>query len=793
MKISFKKVTSVLACTALLGATLGFAAAVDNYPAPFVTTSGQDVAVVYGANSLDYTAALTVGQSLSSALPATASADIGSEAKAVETSGQKLYLGDYMNNTKEAMTKTDLPVLLADGKIVGSDGVTYDYNQKIGVPNSYISYGKTVDNLASPVLNAYFETTSQLYNEQIIFPTAVNMANFTNKDITLFGKKYTFTGSAADLTTTKIVLFENSQGQTIKEGESATVTVGSTPYEIALQAVGSDSTATITVGSASENVVKGGSYKVGGLDLYVKNVINQNYAGGIRSIEIYAGSAKVTLQDGTYVIKGSTNVYGTSVGMTSSGGKVTKIAINVTPYSLDNRVSYVKEGGALTDPVFGSFKMTFKGITPALEDTSRDVIEVKTSGEQKGHLKFTNQAGSTYDLDLFKPSDITVNTTNVANYTLGGAGNGHETNADFLYNTTTMGFDTYYVITSATEKALSALPSAVARERDLVVTTNGKYSQIWEVVRIDVSNGRITLRDKGSSGGDAALSLSSHDVGATADLALSDGSTATVTLTGNASVANVGPNVTVSKASPLVYTKGGALINLTIMADPSKYNQTKMDGTIQVVEETAYNGGDFKNNAGTTLGTGPINISTRYARATRSGNDLEISSVSVPGASAIRVGDYDDYYVDAYGAYIRNIGNYDKVTTLLYPTEAANYGFYVGSTTPGGAGGIVPVTDVEAASVSSNLIVVGGSCINSVAAELLGGALCGDDFTTATGVGAGEFLIKTFSRSGKVATVVAGYEMTDTTAAVNALVAQKPAIAAGTGFKGDSTGTLTPM
>jgi hypothetical protein len=80
--------------------------------------------------------------------------------------------------------------------------------------------------------------------------------------------------------------------------------------------------------------------------------------------------------------------------------------------------------------------------------------------------------------------------------------------------------------------------------------------------------------------------------------------------------------------------------------------------------------------------------------------------------------------------------------------------------------GEVLVMDSEVSSVSSkNLIIVGGSCINSAAATVLGGAYCGAAFTTKTGVGSGQYLIQGFNgayTAGKLALVVAGYDAADT-------------------------------
>ncbi len=83
-----------------------------------------------------------------------------------------------------------------------------------------------------------------------------------------------------------------------------------------------------------------------------------------------------------------------------------------------------------------------------------------------------------------------------------------------------------------------------------------------------------------------------------------------------------------------------------------------------------------------------------------------------------------------------------------------------------GVAAIMVVKDTEVSDVASkNLIVVGGSCINSAAAALVGGAHCGTAWTTATGVGTGQFLIKAYTSGiagNDFALLVAGYETVDT-------------------------------
>ncbi|MFH1270973.1 MAG: hypothetical protein ABII03_05040, partial [Nanoarchaeota archaeon] len=98
---------------------------------------------------------------------------------------------------------------------------------------------------------------------------------------------------------------------------------------------------------------------------------------------------------------------------------------------------------------------------------------------------------------------------------------------------------------------------------------------------------------------------------------------------------------------------------------------------------------------------------------------------------------------------------------------------------------LVPVKDTDSYG-AKNVVVVGGSCVNSLAAELLGSStpLCGDSWATATNVNAGQYLIQSFTRSGKVATLVAGYNAGDTTIAATAFTTQTPDTTAGSKYIG---------
>lgn len=156
--------------------------------------------------------------------------------------------------------------------------------------------------------------------------------------------------------------------------------------------------------------------------------------------------------------------------------------------------------------------------------------------------------------------------------------------------------------------------------------------------------------------------------------------------------------------------------------------------------------------------------------------------------------------IDLWGALVTtDRSDSDQyIATISYPDEQIYAQAYAaaeaasitpGSTTSGTVSelGSVTVKDSEVSQVSGkNLIVIGGSCVNTVASRLLNNAGCGASFTAEAGVGADQFLIKVVQSpysASKVAMLVAGYEAADTTKAVKYLTTEKAATDVGTALK----------
>jgi len=189
-----------------------------------------------------------------------------------------------------------------------------------------------------------------------------------------------------------------------------------------------------------------------------------------------------------------------------------------------------------------------------------------------------------------------------------------------------------------------------------------------------------------------------------------------------------------------------------------------------------------------TSGAGISDNGVSVSEASFSWNGDADMKNSAYGSNGYEKESVNDIYVklDQWGTLVTtdetDSDQYNMV--LSYPEEQTTAMIYVDGLVEGSGSttlGDVKVMDDELASSGmsgKNLIVVGGSCVNTAASTLLGGSTgCGASWTAATGAGSGEWVIQTFANpwaSSKVATLVAGWEQGDTANAATYLKTQNP-------------------
>jgi hypothetical protein len=221
---------------------------------------------------------------------------------------------------------------------------------------------------------------------------------------------------------------------------------------------------------------------------------------------------------------------------------------------------------------------------------------------------------------------------------------------------------------------------------------------------------------------------------------------------------------------------------------------------------------DGDNNEGTAFNItldsqtdGDLEVSTVNA-----GNDnlKEVDGTVVSEGSDI-LGDDDNVVTrisSDLATIVRRIGpsSSQRSAEITYHGEEAYAEIYLtdaSGSTGGGVLGSVAVLDDELASSgmqTKNLILVGGTCVNSAAATALnvGAGTCGADWTAATGSGPGSWIIQSMANpwsSAKVATVVAGYEQGDTVNAATAFTTQDIDTSVNQKYTGTTGTSATPV
>jgi hypothetical protein len=846
MRFNFKKITSVLASALMLGSTVGFAAAA-TYPAPFVQSGNANVGIVVGASAAntDYLAAINLGSKLSSELAkqtaTTGSTGAGTSGEGVNlaTTSRGIYYADSINAARPTLTENELPNVLTDGTFTDLTGTSYTYNQVVTMGDTVSTFGTSGGDLGDPVLYLDVGTTATdpLYNYTLSFNKNLNVSDSTNvqgQKINILGVDYIIGASS---TNSSIYLYGSGETIVVSQDESQTVTVGDQDHIVELVTTSTTTSAKISVDGSTRTVTKGSSYTFPGeVVVYVKDVTHPSFQGDLRSAELIIGANSLKLANGQTVKEGSdeTTVRGTKVTVDAADhGVISGFTVQISMER--SREDHLAAGDAFTDPVFGGLSVQFAGSTPALDSEARGSIRIDTDNSRFAYVTFDSyRSGSVGEQEIAFAHDNTTSTSTVQpilahdstesdgkgfihvvegeNARLGDwivinqqdAGTIVEV-SDLLVDTATAGkvFLRDVITNEEISGGIAVTNNSAAYQKTANIFGGNSYSvqlaQDESSVNItwDASGSATTVfpRIKLRDGGWIAL-LTEVSLPNSTSVILPDGLT---------TIATSGTSVGVSNDTGTIYNNG---INWTMRDGP----QVIIDGI------DIDNDGTADCNFNSTRGPAVLFIEPKKWDDSSYG-DFICVPLTTEGTTTVEIGISDPVFmgtnsgfvtlesdnnlkhaVDKYGAYAEKEETENNVATITYPASQMFLDILVteeGATVTSGSSGTgsveelgsVAYRDNEISSIQErNLIVVGGSCINSVAAKVLDVAegTCGSAFTEATGVGADQFLIKVIDSpytDGRVAMLVAGYEAADTTKAVEYVTMEKPTTDVGTELK----------
>jgi len=783
--MKFKKIISVIASVVMLSSTIGFAAAA-SFPEPFVSSGTADGAVVYGAAAAisDISASIDVQANLQALVTASSSGTtISGTAWQVATSSDGLEIGEPIYDVVTYIDDSDLPLLM-DGTIMNEKG-TSKYEQFFYFEDddsSMVNY--TEDDDDNVGLFLHFDSGLVIARYVLDFTTPlksdVTSANvyedIEDEEINILGKTYTITKAVNSSTSlSDLTLMSGANKATVSNDEE--ITVGGKTISVVVSA---STAAQFTIdGETTNKLAEGDTYQLSdGSYLGISDITYQNFQGGLMQATVYVGADKLFLDDESYLQVNAETINEAAVEISESFSgtvvSITEISINMTAEDdlyvpVDGKLS---EATDLDEPevlITQNWDIEFKGL---------DVVETEefkftpTGSDRDYKLTFNNYNGDTIVLPL-----IFTNNTGI----FGGEKEGREL---ILNPNGSIGGDNQTATRNITRHDYfilnTALPTSATNDaRSFVVQYKGadKYEsdQSCKVTFdiLGVEDGReMTLSDTGTF----SLKLGGSTFtfkNASASAETSD----------NFDILLDGPDYatnTTSEVTAYMRTQYNALVNIT----DTNYSFNENVGVSDADSANWY--------VSLTIDDGKrdddyvdVTSSPEYTLEVKFGNvtdDDASAAVTIIGPEVTDPDNSDLAKMQTqYGVYIESEDPSGAPATIIatIPESVVTPLVYITSgdvtVTPGtvGAGGqILVVKDSDVSSVSSkNLVVVGGSCINTVAAKILGSdtPMCEAEFTTATGAGAGQYIIKTVESpydATKVAMLVAGYNAADTTNAV---------------------------
>jgi len=807
MRKTVKKIAALVAGTTMVGATIMGAMALDlsNYPAPFVTNGVFSGKIVVGATAAtsDVAGAIDLAASLQAAatstteveLPDTAGkATVTGDAAEFKTGSDILSLnGELLSAVKKTFTADDLNALKSGVLDTGLGSTPVKQYLKFDNTEAWVLYGPdNDDNLGdflffddtndAPFFEYHMEFTegaiSELGDDNALDDYEGEVINMLGAPFTIvMAKRLSGNGIQLDMLGGQVA-------DTLRDGETKTYTIDGKDYEVTAVFIDSadPNKAKLSVNGMLTKELEEGSTQVLGSDVTVGvQEIMTNQREGI--VEFYLGANKLSLKDTDYtdaafngdgtVKAGSKTLNDVDVIIKATNNTANdELTISYIKYeALPDDSYYVAPGKGLKELVTypeifltGTWDIKYAG----LMKTGTTPIKFSPVSDHSYKLEFENLNGDAYSVPLASTKD--------GDFVWGQEAGKHRlifteyaNGTDPQHNASTFISQKDYFVISDTATDATVVDNAV--------TNVMRYASIQTGTKIvnfeDLAGGTLSVSYAGTEGNDAEGELI---VGGQSHAFYVGGDSTNDNETYALSMDLDGANDITNGTIVYIVTKGGGIfgslakqkfaVNTGQALPIGTGNTATFNFTITAskFDEAAY---------------GPEAAQVTLAEDLA---DPEVLVVDL-AAPALETDDANDKYQKAmniYGTYFELFTPDTGSPTLKieYPLTqrgaqafvtagvvevkegSASAGGVISSTTlhPIGVGLAIMDTDAMSLLGTQKLIVVGGPCVNTVAASLMGNpADCTTGFT------AGKAIIKLYAD--KNALLVAGYGAQDTVGA----------------------------
>jgi len=773
------KIAALTAGLSVVGATIaGASAAADlaQYPSPLFIKDGKFSGfIVVGKSaatedvlgSIDMAAALQAA-SVKKSPTATTTSDDSSDSFSVdggfriEKQGVALTFGKYIATAQDtALDDTDLPVMLKSGDYTDDEGENdnaVEFDQEIAFASTagQVQFAQDDDDAPVGAPYLFFDGNANAYTYTLDFNEDVDVDNTTSTtvsadvddtEISILGQTYTIISSNSDSNglLNKLTLLAGQTVVWLAKDEPVTRVINGAEHEISLAGVNSgEDKCSLTVDGVTSIVSVGQTKTVNGVEIGVSDAIHSDT--GLDNCKVNIGATKLIVESGQEVKLNDEDI-DDSTGNVMMTDENSWAGLNITVQPSED--TYLAAGKSWTDPVFGAFKVTFGGLeTQVLEHT-----KVTASGDD-AQVTFTNLDGKEVKLDY---------TLDASNFVIMGDGLGVD--------------DRTYLEGQVCE--FTAITDCEGAK--FLLITSGGEAHLMEIKSFDTSDNQVDVKDITYDANNNDLTFD-ETLSTAQTLSLSSGAGAiTWTLTNNTGGTGATLNrinfTSIDSSSSGAKTDGESYLSFVAIGDAEGAGNSLGPRIFTFTEDADDNVGGAAFRVNLTYDSGDDEINVVAPVATTGG--FQYSSVDTSSTN-----DDTKWYATNWTTLVAHDAEDQHSLEVWYPKDYRNALIYVSEVGAGlsDASSALGISELQPIQVGSakldtevddveaqNLLVVGGPCVNSVAAKLMES---GDD--CAAGFKEGQAMIKLFEHSnGKVAVLVAGYAAMDTRRASRVLASYK--------------------
>lgn len=778
IKKNIKRIAALGMGAAMIGTSIMGAAAADlsQYPRPFVRDGQFDAMLIIGedARTPDVISAVDIATSLQYEMRQPATIVGNGEGQTVSVSGDalridldhnRLEFGEMLGSVLSSLTKDDLEAL-RDGRFHGQD-----YTQTITLGDGVVRFsegdGYYYDDEAGWYLE--FDQGDTVYRYSLEFPASVRSTitngearDFRDRTIEMLGREYTVGAATISNGMLTLELLGGEVRDALQEDQSGTYSLNGREYEVEV-VYGFDGRARFVVNGEQTDVLdEGDTYQLRtGTEIGVRRVLPQS--GDRPSIvEFFLGADKVILQQtndpsGSRIEVGDERYRSTRVHIDGEvdGNRYELRSIEIEVKTDDKY--FLKAGDSISDFIgrerddilFGDFNVWFFG--PTAPGTFN--VELRESRDDEYSLRFETRAG-VYNIPIWYYDELR----------LGGDRNdmtfwvvpGYD--LDETQNEVWISQDDKFVLNTATARAEDTTTRVFRFER-----AREDGSERYRIVLRDMASGGATREVVVRYDSNDDIYKGTFRVDGQEHKLLFDGASA-----GGSMLLGLEE---VYHAGILTHTTG-------------TYFEFRDIGAYNIDDEWEWDlaaGYDLVHIVPENRLTGQAASDQEWVISM--GDGMSVQTPSYSAGSMVSVDDRYDTWFSTYGVRVREDTDATRERIdMTIPQRQMLPQVYVTSghvdvsdsehTVPGDYYELSPVnfgiarldTDVAGTWRNENVIVVGGPCVNNIAAELLGNPeVCTDGFTEGSG------RIKLFEHDGNIAMLVAGYSATDTMKAASVL------------------------